>query len=169
MRRVLYICLVLLLAVACGPRVIKRAKMQKIMADVLVQSQQVKQDIALSRQADTMLVYEGIFEAYGYNTDDFLRSISYYLSDASRMEKIMSAVADDLEARAKEVKAVIDLQEWRNGFLRIYTLQPDTTLPHPRVRAADTMRIRFAGDSVYFHIVDTVKLREELYQRDTLQ
>ena len=170
MRRALYIGLLLILAASCGPRLIKRAKMEKIMADVLVQDQQVTHNFDLRRQADTMLVYEGIFEAYGYTTDDFIRSLEYYLTDASRMEKIMGNVADELEARAKEVKARIDLAEWRKGYLRIYNLPVDTTLrPHPRTRAADTLRIRFAGDTVYFHIVDTVKMRENLYQRDTLQ
>lgn len=170
MRRALYIGLFIILAASCGPRVIGRAKMEKIMADILIQDQQVKRDLTLKRQADTMLVYEGIFEAYGYDTDDFLASLEYYLTDASRMEKIMGRVAERLEAQAKEVKALIDLNEWRSGYLRIYTLPIDTTLrPRPRVRAADTLRIRFAGDTVYFHIVDTVKLREELFQRDTLQ
>ena len=169
MRKALYIGLILLLAVSCGPRVIKRAKMERIIADMLVQDQQIKQDPSLRKQADTSLVYEGIFEEYGYTTDDFLHSVTYYLTDPSRMEKIMGNVAQDLEARAKEVKALIDLQQWREGYLSIYSMPMDTSLrPRPRVRAADTLRIRFAGDSVYFHIVDTVKLREELYQRDTL-
>lgn len=169
MRRALYIGLILLLAASCGPRVIKRARMERIIADMLVQDQQIKQDVSLRKQADTSLVYEGIFEDYGYTTDDFLHSVNYYLRDPSRMEKIMGNVAEDLEARAKEVKAIIALDEWREGFLRIYTLPVDTSLrPTPRVRAADTLRIRFAGDSVYFHIVDTVKIRENLYQRDTL-
>lgn len=169
MRRALYIGLILLLAASCGPRVIKRAKLERIIADMLVQDQQIKLDFALRHQADTCLVYEGIFEEYGYTTDDFILSVRHYLADASRMEKIMGNVAEDLEARAKEVKARIDLEEWRQGFLRIYTLQVDTSLrPTPRVRASDTLRIRFAGDTVYFHIVDTVKVRENLYQRDTL-
>ena len=159
MRRVLYIGLLLLLAVACGPRIISRSKMQKIMADVLVQSEQIRQDLVLSRRADTMLVYEGIFEAYGYDTDDFLRSLGYYLSDPSRMEKIMGNVAEDLEARAKVVKARIDVEGWQRGYLRIYELPvEDTTVKvNPPLRPSDTLYIRFLRDSVCLHLADTLR------------
>lgn len=153
MKRFLYIGLILFLAASCGPRVIKRAKMERIIADMLVQDQQIKLDQSLKRQADTSLVYEGIFEQYGYTTDDFLRSVEYYLKDASRMEKIMGEVAEDLEARSKEVKVLIDLEEWRKGYLRIYDMPTDTTLlPRPPKGMLDSLRVRFRGDTVYFNL-----------------
>ena len=159
MRRALYIGLVLLLAASCGPRVIKRAKMERIIADMLVQDQQVKLDLALRKQADTCLVYEGIFEQYGYTTDDFLLSVRHYLSDPSRMEKIMGNVAENLESRAKKVKAVIDLEEWRKGYLRIHDLPADTVshFPKPRPQAVDSLCVRFQGDTIYFHVADTLR------------
>ena len=158
MKRLLYIGLILLLAASCGPRVIKRAKMERIIADMLVQDQQVKLDLALRNQADTCLVYEGIFEQYGYTTDDFILSVRHYLSDASRMEKVMGNVAEELEARAKVVKARIDLEEWRNGYLKIYETPADTSLfPKPRMRAIDSLPVRFSGDTVFFHIKEPIQ------------
>ena len=94
MKRILLIVCLLALAVSChkGPRRIPRGDMEDIMMHVLMQDQYVKAHSELRPQFDTMLVYEGVFESFGYNTDDFLASLEYYLEDASRMEKIMEKV-----------------------------------------------------------------------------
>ncbi|MCR4844417.1 MAG: DUF4296 domain-containing protein [Bacteroidales bacterium] len=151
MRKWFHIVLLFLLAVSCGPRKISRDDMERIMTDILVQDQQIKQDRNLKKQADTSLVYEGILDSYGYDTDDFLYSLEYYLSDPSRMEKIMGDVAEKLEAETKVVAGEIEREQWRARFMRIYAQRPDTTLPRPRVRAADTLSVRFDADSVWFH------------------
>lgn len=157
MRKWLHIVLVLLLAVSCGPRKISRGDMEQIMADILIQDQQIKQDRNLKKQADTSLVYEGIFQAYGYDTDDFLYSLEYYISDPARMEKIMGDVADRLEKENRAVAGEMELERWKERFMRIYAQRPDTTLPHPRVRAVDTLHVRFDADSVWFyHPKDTL-------------
>lgn len=161
MRQWLHIALVVLLVAACGPRKIPREEMEQIMFDVLVQDQQIKQDKILKKQADTSLVYEGIFEAYGYDTDDFLYSLEYYLENPARMEKIMGAVGSRLEKEVKLVSAEIDLQDWRKGLLRIYNMKVDTTRrPRPRVRPVDTLRVRFQGDTVYLYHVDSLSFRD---------
>lgn len=151
MRKWLHIVLVLVLVASCGPRKISRGDMEQIMTDILLQDQQIKQDRMLKKQADTCLVYEGIFEAYGYDTDDFLYSLEYYISDPARMEKIMGKVAERLEKESKEVTEQIDFEQWQARFMRIYKQRPDTTLPHPRMRAVDSLHVRFDADSVWFH------------------
>ena len=152
MRKWLHIVLVLLLVASCGPRKISREDMEHIMEDILLQDQQIKQDWKLRKVADTTLVYEGIFEAYGYDTDDFLYSLEYYLSDPARMEKIMGQVAENLEAKSKELGKEIDLDHWRERYLRIYSMVADTSsLPQPRKRARDSLHVRFDADSVWFY------------------
>ena len=161
MRKFLYILLVVLLAAACGPRKIPRGDMEKIMADILIQDQQIKLNRELKKQADTSLVYEGIFEAYGYDTDDFLYSVEYYLGDPSRMEKIMGSVAERLEKEVKVVAGEIQLEDWRKKLLRIYNLKVDTTRgPRPRVRLVDTLHVRFENDNVYLHTVDSISMHD---------
>ena len=90
----------MVLAVSChkGPERIPRRQMEDIMYQVLLQDQYLKQHPELRRQADTSLVYAGIFERMGFDTDDFLYSVEYYLQDPARMEKIMEKVGDRLEA-----------------------------------------------------------------------
>ena len=160
MRKFLYICLILVLAAACGPRKIPRDKMESIMADLYIQEQQIKQDRELKKQADTSLVYEGIFRSYGYNTDDFIYSLGYYLEDATRMEKIMGEVAEKLDQDAKDVDAQIKQEQWRSHLLALYNMRPDTTRrPQPRPGVMDTLRVRFQGDSVHlYYPPDTLKV-----------
>ena len=148
MRRVLYIVLVVLLVAACGPHRIPRDDMEDIVYRMLVQDQQIKQDPKLRQQADTMLVYEGIFQTYGYNTDDFLFSLEYYLEEPARMEKVMEKVAERLDAEAKVLKKEIDLDTWRSKMMRIYKMEPDTTWPKPPVRPVDTLLVRMGKDTV---------------------
>ena len=161
MKRVLHIVLLFVLAAACGPRVIPRDDMADIMRDILLQDQQVKQDYSLRKQADTSLVYEAVFEKYGYTTDDYLRSVEHYLSDPSRMEKIMASVADGLEKESKVLEKEISQDEWRASLLRIYNRPVDTTRrPRPRVRPVDTLRIRFSGDSAWLYRVDSISMHD---------
>ena len=152
MRKLLYVILLLLLVSACGPKKIPRDDMESILRDLLIQDQQIKQDRDLRKQADTSLVYEGIFHSYGYDTDDFIHSLAEYLEDPARMEKIMGEVADDLEKQTKQIGRKIRDKEWREGYMRIYSMKPDTSKgPKPRIRPADTLRIRFNGDSVWMY------------------
>lgn len=146
--------------------------MEEIMYQLLIQDQQIKHDVALRRQADTCLVYEGIFESFGYDTDDFLNSLDYYLAEPAKFEKVMEAVSDRLEREAGLARRELNLENWRDRLLRIYHLRPDTlSLPRPRPRAVDTLPARIKGDSVYlFREADTLVIPKDslLFLRDSL-
>ncbi|MBO4625594.1 MAG: DUF4296 domain-containing protein [Bacteroidales bacterium] len=153
MKRVLLIVCLLALAVSChkGPRRIPRGDMEDIMMHVLMQDQYVKAHSELRPQFDTMLVYEGVFESFGYNTDDFLASLQYYLEDASRMEKIMEKVEKRLMVKVKEAEIEVQEESWRKDFLNIWSLYPDKRhLPQPS-SAYDTLYIQFSKDSLTYH------------------
>ena len=123
--------------------------MEDIMYQVLLQDQQIKYDHKLRAQADTCLVYEAIFEEYGYDTDDFLYSLEYYLAEPAKFEKIMERVGDRLDKEASEVRAQVRQMQWKGRLMRIYNIQPDTSRhPQPRVRPVDTLPLRFGGDSL---------------------
>ena len=85
MRKFLHIILVAAVAVSClGPRVIPRDKLAQIYYDMFMADQQLREIPSLRQQADTMLVYEAVFNRYGYDTDDYLHSVRYYLKDPER-------------------------------------------------------------------------------------
>lgn len=153
MKRILLIVCLLALVASChkGPRRIPRGDMEDIMMQVLLQDQYLKQHSELRKQADTTLVYEGIFESFGYDTDDFLASMEYYLEDASRMEKIMEKVESRLMVKVKEAEKEVEEDAWRQNFLRIWGLNPNTrSLPQPS-SASDTLYIQFHKDSLAYH------------------
>lgn len=166
--------LALALVLSCrGPKLIEREEMEQIFYEMLLQDQLVKQNHTLKRQADTSLVYEGIFEAHGYTTDDYLYSLKYYLEEPARMEKVMGNVAQRLDGERKEVRGVLELNRWRERMLAIYAQKPDTSRrPQPPVRPVDTLHVRFAGDSVYLHkepdSLDLVPKDSLLFVRDSL-
>ena len=153
MRRYLLIVFLLVLAVSChkGPRRIPRGDMEDIMMQVLLHDQYLKQNTELRKQADTMLVYEGIFESFGYDTDDFLASLDYYLADASRMEKIMEKVEQRLMVKVEQTEKEVEEESWRRNYLRIWDLKPNTrSLPQPS-SALDTFYLQFNQDSLLYH------------------
>jgi hypothetical protein len=119
MRKALHILLlVLAVAVSCrGPRVIPRGELADVYYDLFIAEQQVRDDPQLYRQADTMLVYEAVFNRYGYDTDDYLHSIRYYLKDPERFAKMMQSVAERLENDAKSLDKVIDHLNWVNRYM----------------------------------------------------
>ena len=153
MKKFLLLMVPFVLAVSChrGPERIPRDEMEEIMHEVLLQDQYLKVTSAPKRLVDTTLVYEGIFEQYGYDTDDFLLSLEYYLEDPSRMEKLMEKVEDRLNKEAKGVAEELKAQNWRNDFMRIYKLRPDSThLPQPSPGAIDTLYVQFNSDSLAY-------------------
>lgn len=153
MKRILPIVCLLVLAVSChkGPQRISRGDMEEIMLQVLMQDQYLKLNQELRKQADTMLVYEGIFESFGYDTDDFMYSMGYYLEDASRMEKIMEKVENRLTVKAKEADKELQEENWRKNYLRIWGLRPDTMHQPQPSSALDTLYVQFNKDSLLYH------------------
>lgn len=153
MKKFLLLMVPFVLAVSChrGPERIPRDEMEEIMHEILLQDQYLKVTSAPKRLVDTTLVYEGIFEQYGYDTDDFLMSLEYYLEDPSRMEKLMEKVEDRLNKEAKGVAEELKAQNWRNDFMRIYKLRPDSThLPQPSPGALDTLYVQFNSDPLAY-------------------
>jgi hypothetical protein len=100
---------VLLLCLACssdGVSVIPRSKLAKIYAEMLVMDQWAQSESQLRSVADTSLVYEPIFQKYGYDTEDYTRSVEYYMQDPERYSRILRQTIEILDARIEELNAL---------------------------------------------------------------
>ena len=111
MKRFLHIVLVLLLAVACrGPRVIPKDTLTDIYTDMFLADQMVRDADIPRAQMDTMLLYEAVFEKYGYDTEDYLYSLRYYLKDPERFGKVFENVVKRLEGEVDALKKIVELR-----------------------------------------------------------
>ena len=120
MRKYLHILMLIVavFAVSCqGSRVIPRDKMVDIYCDMLLADQQIRENNVLRNRADTMLVYEAVFNRYGYDTDDYLLSVNHYLGDPERFAKIMEDVVEKLQAEAGVLEKEIGYLDWMDRFL----------------------------------------------------
>ena len=112
MKRFLHIVLVLLAAAACrGPRVIPKDTMTDIYTDMFLADQMVRDADIPRAQMDTMLLYEAVFEKYGYDTEDYLYSLRFYLKDPERFGKVFENVAKRLEGEVDALKKIVELRD----------------------------------------------------------
>ena len=96
---------VMTLFVSCGPRgVISRGDLSKIYADMFVRDQWIKENSDYRTEADTCLVYESIFEKYGYSSEEYNKSIAYYMKDPDRFARILRKTNQILDKRIKELR-----------------------------------------------------------------
>ena len=146
MRKILHILLVVAVAVSChGPRVIPRDELAQIYYDMFMADQQVRDDPTLRQQADTMLVYETVFNRYGYDTDDYLYSVRYYLKDPERFSKTLEEVSERLQGEAEALGKVIDHLNWVKGYMG---------MKRPPV---DSVLAGFCDDSLYVGLARVVR------------
>ena len=86
--------------------------MAKIYAEMLVMDQWTLSESGLRNIADTSLVYEPIFQKYGYDTEDYRKSVEHYMKDPERFSRILRTTAEILDDRIREIK------ELKRAYLR---------------------------------------------------
>ena len=112
MKRILHIVLVLVAVAACqGPRIIPKDTLTDIYEEMFIVDQQVRERNIPRVQMDTMLVYEAVFNKYGYDTDDYLNSVQYYLKDPERFAKVFEEVAKRLEREVSALDRIMDYEK----------------------------------------------------------
>ena len=81
----------LIFLASCGTdeaEVIPRDDMSRIYAEMLLTDQWIINTPNIRLIADTSLVYAPIFEKYGYDTDDYRKSVDHYMDDPERFARI---------------------------------------------------------------------------------
>lgn len=164
MKRFLHIVLLLAVALSCrGPRLIPRETLEDMYVDMFILDQQIIQTPGLRNQADTMLVYEPVFNKYGYDTDDYLFTVRTNLKDPERFAKTLQNVVARLEAESKVLEREIEHLDWEAKFLGM------------RRPLLDSLLAPFSTDSLVLGMARAVRdsssgalFRLEAVQKDTL-
>ena len=111
---ILFVIVALVVAVvSCSdePRVIPTKKMEKIYREMFLADQWVNDFPGKREAAETTWFYKPIFEKYGYDLDDYLKSVDHYLNDPKRYAEMMERVAKSLQDEADGINRIIDKRE----------------------------------------------------------
>lgn len=113
-------------------KVIPRSKLAKIYAEMFVVDAWLDTAPYESRRmADTLRVYEPIFREYGYTTEDYRASVSYYLQDPDRFSRILKKtshiLSEDIEDLHREQEIMVEQEELRRKY-RSSILKHDFTV-----------------------------------------
>lgn len=139
------ILLLAALVFSCGKtKVIPRGKFIDIYVDMFVADQWIRDNPDVKRKTDTLKVYEGIFNRYGYTTEDYAKTVRHYMREPDKFVKVMKKVVKRLDAREKETKALIAKLEKMDKF-------------HIKSSpVADSLLRRFSADSFYVGRPDVI-------------
>ena len=93
MKKYWLILIISLMATGCRPSgVISPSDMQFIYYDIFLADQVVTYNANIRSQLDTLSLYGGILEHYGYTPEEFFNSIDYYLVKPAKYRKILTNV-----------------------------------------------------------------------------
>ena len=149
-----YLFLILTAALLClsscrdRKDIIPKGTMSKIYYDIYMTDEAVDANYGLRRMADTMRIYEPIFNKYGYTTEDYNRSVNFYLERPDKFEDVFEDTKTMLEKRKAELNAILEAEGKRplelytsEGVhagmaykcMRILFFKPDSTIPESPV------------------------------------
>ena len=159
----------LLLCLACSGdkvSVIPRGKLAKIYAEMLVMDQWTQSEPVLRAQADTSLVYEPIFEKYGYDTEDYIHSVGHYMKDPERYSRILRSTTDMLDERILELnslKRILQRQAEIESFVTDFNVGEfyPYLSEEPYVHYYDSLTVE--PDSFSFYRIVPIERADTLY------
>lgn len=93
---------------SCGKKdeaeIIPRSQLAKIYAEMLVTDQWIMDTPGVRSIADTSLVYSPILEKYGYDADDYVRTVDKYMDDPERFSRIFRSTGEILDRQLARLK-----------------------------------------------------------------
>ncbi|MDP3437873.1 MAG: DUF4296 domain-containing protein [Bacteroidales bacterium] len=107
MRHISFILLFsLFAALSCSREYIPQKRMPEIIAQLYKVDRYINTDYNLVLRADTIKIYESIFNHYGYTSQDFINTLDYYLSRPLKLKSFYAQAKILLE---KEEEAIIEI------------------------------------------------------------
>ncbi|HBZ25910.1 MAG TPA: hypothetical protein DEO54_06675 [Rikenellaceae bacterium] len=93
-------------ALSCSREYIPQKRMPEIIAQLYKVDRYINTDYKLVLRADTIKIYESIFNHYGYTSEDFINTLDYYLSRPLKLKSFYAQAKILLE---KEEEAIIEI------------------------------------------------------------
>lgn len=118
------VVLAALLAMLCGcgrrARVIPAEKLTRIYHDMFLADQWIRDNPEARKVADTTLFFDPIFRRYGYDFEDYDRTVHYYLDHPEKYSKILTRASDRLRKEGERMQHEADLITAREVELAAY-------------------------------------------------
>ena len=198
-RHILLALATLLILVSCiggRDKVIPRAKLAEIYAEMFITDQWISSTHSVRRQADTSLVYEPILAKYGYTSADYRHSVDKYMNDPERFSRILRTTGEILDKKLKvlndremELARLKDRQEYLESlrfeadfhaeeffpylfdepYIHYYDsldVKPDSTLMVYRL--INVNRTDTLYDGIRMVLKDTLAVKDTVAVKDTL-
>lgn len=157
----LLLAAVLMLSVSCRKdeaEVIPRSKLAEIYAEMLVTDQWITTTPGIRMIADTSLVYEPILEKYGYDSDDYRKSIDFYMNDPERFARILRTSGEIIDKKIAKLQHALKIEEARAKLPKIKSdFRPGDYVPYladePYVHFFDSLDVKLDSLEVVYHLV----------------
>lgn len=117
----LYIILTItsFLFISCGKKgIIPKDVMEDIYYDMYLTDSYIRYQVIPINPPDSTLIYEPIFNKYGYTTSDYLTSNRYYLQNPENYRKILLGVKKRLEEKDAYLTELIEYTKQLDTFTR---------------------------------------------------
>ena len=150
-------------------KVIPRAKLSRIYAEMLMTDQWISMTPDVRMIADTSLVYEPILNQFGYTTADYMHSVNVYMNDPERFSRILRHTSEILDKRLKELRRTKgQMEEARLAAIIKTNFRAEDIFPYlgeePYVHYYDS--ITFVLDSLTSaYILKSVEKSDTVYDR----
>ena len=104
-----------LLLSSCSSAPIPKKKMMDIYYEMFTIDRLIADTPELRAQTDSMSVYGGILERYGYTVQDYYDAVDHYLKEpeafARMMKKVQKRINDEIDGLDKERERLLEEQE----------------------------------------------------------
>lgn len=168
--------------------VIEEDAMAQIYAEMLLTDQWINTTPGVRTIADTSLVYEPILKKYGYTSEEYRRSVDYYLNDPRTYADIMKETVKILDARLaalNQKKALIEEEKTRKQYVKNVTRdlkisdswQAMRHLEEQQFGVDDSLSVAWDSIAYCFSIVmlhkeainDSIKVQDSIKVRDSIK
>ena len=148
--------------VSCGDdkgKVIPRARLAEIYADMLITDQWISSTPGLRRVADTTLVYEAVLNTYGYTSADYRMSVDKYMDDPERFSRILRTSVKILDRKVLHLnKRKAELEYIKEQEERFEELRFESDLDMEKVSP-------YLFSSPYEHYYDSLTVEQDSASR----
>lgn len=127
---------------ACTGKRIPRDDMHLILRDMYMIDMLIEDTPEINKLADSTWVYPQIYDKYGYNTDEFIFTINYYMGRPDRFRSLLNQIKREMLEERNTLNMQFNLErELRNKYQK-YLAWLDDSLSTTQFNYATKLRMK---------------------------